>query len=226
MLRYLVLLLWLGASDYCLVVRGLLYQIPTCLQRLYKGVVWRMNPSSKVVYLTFDDGPIPECTPQVLDILAHYGVEATFFMVADNARRYPHLFERVRQEGHTIGNHTFHHLRGYKTTTADYLTDALQAAEILQTPLFRPPHGRMSQKQKKALLQQGYTIYLWDVLTHDYNPRYSVQKMLSIVQRYTRNGSIIVFHDSLKSKDRILQALPLVIEWLQAQGYEIKALPR
>lgn len=205
---------------------NLLYQIPTCLQRLYKGVVWRMNPSSKVVYLTFDDGPIPQCTPQVLDLLAHYGVKATFFMVADNALRYPHLFERVRQEGHTIGNHTFHHLRGYQTTLANYLADTKQAADILQTALFRPPHGRMSKAQKAALLQQGYTIYLWDVLTHDYNPRYSVQKICSIVQQYTRNGSIIVFHDSLKSSDRLLHALPLVIEWLLAQGYDIQPLPQ
>lgn len=204
---------------------NLLYQIPTCLQRLYKGVVWRMNPSSKVVYLTFDDGPIPQCTPQVLDILAKYGIKASFFMVADNAQRYPQLLERVRLEGHTVGNHTFHHLRGYQTNVARYIADTKQAAELLQTSLFRPPHGRMSSAQKKALLQQGFTIYLWDVLTHDYNPRYTVEKILSIVQRYTRNGSIIVFHDSLKSQDRTLQALPLVIEWLLDKGYDIQPLP-
>ena len=185
-----------------------------------------MNPSSKVVYLTFDDGPIPQCTPQVLDILAKYGIKASFFMVADNAQRYPQLLERVRLEGHTVGNHTFHHLRGYQTNVARYIADTKQAAELLQTSLFRPPHGRMSLAQKKALLQQGFTIYLWDVLTHDYNPRYTVEKILSIVQRYTRNGSIIVFHDSLKSQDRTLQTLPLVIEWLLDKGYDIQPLPR
>ena len=183
-----------------------------------------MNPSSKVVYLTFDDGPIPECTPQVLDILSQYKVNATFFMVAENAHRYPDLLERVRTEGHVIGNHTFHHLRGCKTCINDYLLDVEQANAVLHTSLYRPPHGRMTCMQKQALRDAGYTIYLWDVLTHDYNPRYAADKMLRIVQRFTRNGSIIVFHDSLKSKDRMLQVLPKVIEWLQAEGYELRCL--
>lgn len=203
----------------------LLYQFPTWLQRLYRGVVWRMDPSSKVVYLTFDDGPIPECTPQVLDILAQYGVKATFFMVGENVERYPELLARVREEGHAVGNHTYHHLKGFKTCTRTYLQDAQQANAILQTHLFRPPHGRMKYSQKKALHEAGQTIYLWDVLTHDYNPCYSVEKMLSVVKRYTRNGSIIVMHDSLKSKDRMLQLLPLMIQWLHAEGYKCETLP-
>ena len=203
----------------------LLYQFPTWLQRLYRGVVWRMDPSSKVVYLTFDDGPIPECTPQVLDILAQYGVKGTFFMVGENVERYPELLARVREEGHAVGNHTYHHLKGFKTCTHTYLQDAQQANAILQTHLFRPPHGRMKYSQKKALRLAGQTIYLWDVLTHDYNPCYSVEKMLSVVKRYTRNGSIIVMHDSLKSKDRMLQLLPLLIQWLHAEGYKCETLP-
>ena len=202
----------------------LLYQFPTWLQRLYRGVVWRENPSSKVVYLTFDDGPIPECTPQLLDILKQYGVKATFFMVAENAERYPELLARVRDEGHVVGNHTYHHMRGYKHDTQTYVRDALRGAEVLQTTLFRPPHGRMRNNQKKALINQGYTIYLWDVLTHDYNPHYSVDKMLAVVKRYTRNGSILVMHDSLKSKDRMLEALPQIIEWLQSNGYKMGIL--
>lgn len=203
----------------------LLYQFPTWLQRLYRGVVWRMNPSSKVVYLTFDDGPIPECTPQVLEILSHYGVKASFFMVAENADRYPYLLQHVREADHTIGNHTYHHLKGYKTCLTSYLRDIADAHAVLQTHLFRPPHGRMTYSQKKALREAGYQIYLWDVLTHDYNPKYTPAKILRIVQHFTRNGSIIVFHDSLKSKDRMLQALPKVIEWLQAEGYSIQPLP-
>jgi peptidoglycan/xylan/chitin deacetylase (PgdA/CDA1 family) len=183
-----------------------------------------MNPSSKVVYLTFDDGPIPECTPQVLDILAQYGVKATFFMVGENAERYPELLARVREEGHAVGNHTYHHLKGFKTCTHIYLQDAHRANAILQTHLFRPPHGRMKYSQKKALHEAGQTICLWDVLTHDYNPRYSAQQMLSIVKRFTRNGSIIVLHDSLKSCNRMLEVLPLIIEWLRAEGYKMKRL--
>lgn len=203
----------------------LLYQIPTWMQRLYRGVVWRMNPSSKVVYLTFDDGPIPQCTPQVLDILRQYNAKATFFMVAENAERYPELLERVKADGHAIGNHTFHHMRGCQSSTQQYLDDIAHGQQVLHTHLFRPPHGRMRYAQKRALLQQGYTIYLWDVLTHDYNPNYTPDKMLRIVQRFTRNGSIIVFHDSLKSCDRMLIALPHVIQWLQAQGYQLQTLP-
>lgn len=203
---------------------SLLYQFPTWLQSLYRGVVWRKDTSSKVVYITFDDGPIPECTPEVLRILSDYDVKATFFMVAENAERHPELLERVRAAGHTVGNHTYHHMRGCKSCTQDYVHDAKRGAEILQTSLFRPPHGRMRWSQKKALLEAGYTIYLWDVLTHDYNARYSVEKMLSVVKRYTRNGSIIVLHDSLKSKDRMLEALPMIIEWLQAEGYELRGL--
>lgn len=183
-----------------------------------------MDASSKVVYLTFDDGPIPECTPHVLEILARYQIPATFFMVAENAERYPELVARVRAEGHAIGNHTYHHMRGHQSCTKDYVADALRGQQILQTQLFRPPHGRMRYSQKKAMLNAGYTIYLWDVLTHDYNPNYSVDRMLSIVQNYTRNGSIIVMHDSLKSKDRMLEVLPQVIEWLLSEGYKLEKL--
>lgn len=183
-----------------------------------------MDSSSKVAYLTFDDGPIPECTPEVLDILAKYGVKATFFMVAENAERYPDLLMRVRAEGHTIGNHTYHHMRGHQSCTKKYVADALRGEGVLATKLFRPPHGRMRFSQKKALLAEGFSIYLWDVLTHDYNPRYSVEKMLSVVKRYTRNGSIIIMHDSIKSRDRMLEALPLIIDWLQQEGYRIEAL--
>ena len=192
------------------------------MQRLYRGVVWRMNPSSKVVYLTFDDGPIPQCTPQVLDILRQYNAKATFFMVAENAERYPELLARVKAEGHSIGNHTYSHMRGHQSCNHTYVANALHGEQILQTRLFRPPHGRMRYSQKRAMLQAGYTIYLWDVLTHDYNPNYTPDKMLRIVQRFTRNGSIITFHDSLKSIDKLKHALPLALKWMREQGYEFR----
>lgn len=146
-------------------------------------------------------------------------------MVGENAENYPSLLDRVRAEGHVVGNHTHHHLKGFKTCTDTYLQDVREANSILHTELFRPPHGRMKYSQKKALREAGYRIYLWDVLTHDYNPCYSVEKMLGVVQRYVRNGSIIVMHDSLKSKDRMLLLLPLLIEWLQSQGYRCETLP-
>lgn len=203
---------------------SLMYQFPTWMQRLYPGAVWRNNQDRRVVYLTFDDGPIPECTPQVLDILASYGIKATFFMVAENAVRYPELLERVRNEGHRIGNHTYHHLRGCQIDTKTYIADVAMANQVLDTNLFRPPHGRMTFRQKRALAQEGYTVCLWDVLTHDYNRNYSVEHMLKVVRRYVRNGSIITCHDSVKSVDRVLELLPKMIEYLQEQGYEIASL--
>jgi peptidoglycan/xylan/chitin deacetylase (PgdA/CDA1 family) len=145
-------------------------------------------------------------------------------MVAENAVRYPELLVRVKADGHRLGNHTYHHLRGCRVDTPTYLADVVKAEEVLNTKLFRPPHGRMCWSQKKAILKAGYRIFLWDVLTHDYSACYTVEKMLNIVQRCTRNGSIIVMHDSLKSRDRIIHALPLMIEWLHSKGYELRTL--
>lgn len=199
---------------------SLLYQIPTCLQRLYGGVAWRMDTPGKVM-LTFDDGPIPEVTPKILAILREKQVPATFFVVGDNVRKHPGLLQSIVAEGHRIGNHTFHHLRGLKTSTEDYLRDVEACQSLIgqQSKLFRPPHGRMRFSQKRALRKMGYEIVLWDVLTHDYNPRYSKDKMLRIVDRYVRDGSIIVFHDSLRSNERMLATLPAVIDLLRTKGY-------
>lgn len=210
---------------------SLRYQIPTCLQRLYGGVVWR-GGRGKELFLTFDDGPIPEVTPRLLDILDQYNVKATFFCVGDNVHRYPELARDIVRRGHTIANHTYHHLRGYKTTTQAYLDDVALCdrticqvvGEAYRPTLMRPPHGRMTLCQKR-LLGRTHTIVLWDVLTHDYDAaHYSAERLLSIVQRYTRNGSIIVFHDSVKSQPSMLQALPQVIEWLLAQGYTFRLM--
>jgi peptidoglycan/xylan/chitin deacetylase (PgdA/CDA1 family) len=145
-------------------------------------------------------------------------------MVAENAVRHPQLVERIRQEGHSIGNHTYHHLRGFQVTTNHYLDDVEKAAQVLDTKLFRPPHGRMKGSQKRTLLARGYTICLWDVLTHDYNPNYSVEHMMKVIKRYTRNGSIITCHDSLKSRDRIVDLLPQMIEWLLSEGYRLEVI--
>lgn len=208
-----------------------LFQIPSCLQHLYRKVLWRGDLSCRCVYLTFDDGPIPDVTPTVLDILDQYRVKATFFCVGDNVARYPDLAREVLSRGHQIGNHTYHHLRGLQSTTSTYVADTEQCETTLQsvlhTPsshLFRPPHGRTRYAQRRWLMSHGYQVVLWDVLTHDYNPSYTPADILSIVQRYTRNGSIIVFHDSIKAADNMLSALPQVIEMLKKQGYEFRTL--
>lgn len=175
------------------------------------------------VYLTFDDGPIPEVTPWVLDVLDRYGIKATFFMVADNAARYPELLEEVRRRGHSIGNHTYHHLQGAKVSTRSYLRDVTAADRLLQSRLFRPPHGWLLPRQARAL-NKKYRIVMYDLVTRDYSRRLDADKVLANVRRYARDGSVIVFHDSLKSLSRLREALPASIEWLMKQGYSFKKL--
>ncbi len=185
------------------------------------------------MYLTFDDGPIPEVTPKVLEILDKYGVKATFFMVGENIDKHPEVFDQVVKGGHAIGNHTYNHVKGWKVSTAEYIANVQKWEEAVkrqspitnyQSLLFRPPYGRTWLWQRRAVKRLGYEIYLWDVLTRDYNPCRTPEAMLKQIQRQTRAGSIINFHDSIKSNERMLAVLPLAIEWLQSQGYDVKTL--
>lgn len=196
-------------------------QPPQIIRWLYPGAWWRMNPDEKAVYLTFDDGPIPEITPWVLDLLDRYGIKATFFMVGDNVRKHPAEFEMVKARGHRIGNHTYNHLRGFECRTDDYIANTEKANEKLRTNLFRPPHGHMRQMQYRKLKEQ-YHIVMWDLVTRDYSKHLDGKEVLSKVKRYVRNGSIITFHDSLKSEQNLKYALPRSIEWLLQQGYTFK----
>lgn len=195
---------------------------PRLFRCLVPGGLFRVKmeqrKGEKMVYLTFDDGPIPRVTPWVLDVLDRYGVKATFFMVGDNARRNPALMEEVRRRGHEVGNHTMHHLQGAKVTTMRYLRDVHEASELLQTNLFRPPHGWLRPRQARAL-RRRYRLVMYDLVTRDYSRRMDAIGVLANVKRYTRAGSIIVFHDSLKSEAKLRTALPAALEWLKAQGY-------
>ena len=212
------------------------------LRRLYPGALWRMDSEQKAVYLTFDDGPIPEVTPWVLDLLDHYGIKATFFMVGDNISKYPDVFDEVVRRGHRIGNHTFNHIRGFSRkyfTSYSYLENTekaydLMRAQMKQIPchesqlrplLFRPPHGHMGWAQY-ITLKKRYRIVMWDLVTRDYSKKLRGPQVLANVLRYTRNGSIITFHDSLKSwqNGNLQYALPRAIEFLLQEGYEIKTL--
>ena len=191
------------------------------LRWLYPKAHWRMDRHEKAVYLTFDDGPIPEATPYVLDILAKYHIKATFFMVGDNVRKHPDIYERVVAEGHCIGNHTHNHISGIKYSIHDYSYNVEKANAYLHTNLVRPPHGWMRLAQY-AWLSRKYKIVMWDVVTRDYSKWMTAANVLYNVKHYTRNGSIITFHDSLKSIDKLKTALPQAIEWLQQQGYQFK----
>ena len=200
-------------------------QPPFFYRLLFTEAIWRiLQRGKKVVYLTFDDGPIPEETPWVLDVLDRYGVKATFFMVGDNVRRYPELVEEVKRRGHSYGNHTMHHLQGLKVDAKTFFRDITEADRLIGSILFRPPHGIISPLQT-SLIKRHYNIIMYDLVTRDYSKRVNGEEVLDNVKRYARNGSIIVFHDSKKAHVNMRYALPRAIEWLKEQGYEFLPLP-
>lgn len=192
------------------------------LRWIYPHALWRMDKREKAVYLTFDDGPIPEATPFILDTLERFGAKATFFMVGENARKYPHLLAEVKARGHRVGNHTNNHIGGFRWWSWHYLANVVEANKILKTNLFRPPHGWMKVMQYRVLRHCGFRVVMWDVVTRDYSRRLTAEDVLHNVRRYTRPGSIITFHDSLKSIDKLKHALPEALQWLTQEGYEFK----
>ncbi len=193
------------------------------LRWIYPHALWRMNRNEKAIFLTFDDGPIPEATPFILDVLDQLEIKATFFMVGDNAAKYPHLVEEVRRQGHRIGNHTYNHLGGLRCPVWDYLRNVEKAEELLQTGrLFRPPHGWMGPIKYRVFRHTRWRIVMWDVVTRDYSTLLTADDILHNVKRYTRNGSIVTFHDSLKSIDKLRHMLPEALRWLKDEGYEFR----
>ena len=204
---------------------GLIEQPPLLYRLLFPEAMWRINRRGrKVVYLTFDDSPIPEVTPWVLDLLDAEGIKATFFMVGDNVRRHPEVFEEVKRRGHSYGNHTMHHLQGFKVTSMTYMRDITEADRLIDSHLFRPPHGIIRWRQAKAI-KSRYNIVMYDLVSRDYSKRLRPNQVFDNVRRYARPGSIIVFHDSLKAERNMKAALPLAIKWLKNEGYEFGVLP-
>ena len=191
------------------------------LRWLYPKALWRMDRRERSVYLTFDDGPIPESTPFLLDTLRHYGVKATFFMVGDNVRKYPELFEQIKAEGHLVGNHTHNHISGFRHSIKEYMYNVEKANAYIRSHYMRPPHGWMRLSQY-AWLSRKYKVVMWDLVTRDYSKWMTAEDILNNVKRYSRPGSIITFHDSLKAIDKLRTALPQSIEWLLEQGYTFK----
>lgn len=198
-------------------------QLPIVYRKLFPGTIWRIPRKEKTVYLTFDDGPIPEVTPFVLELLRKEGIKATFFCVGDNVRKHPDVFQQVLDEGHLVGNHTFNHLQGLYTWSRNYIKNVGKADELIHSQLFRPPHGILRYLQF-VTLRRKFKIVFWDVVTRDYNQKLSGEEVMDIVKKYTRNGSIIVFHDSLKAEKNIRYALPRAIAYLRAEGYKFEVL--
>lgn len=208
----------------------LIEQPPMIFRWITPGAFFREAPVygdngevEKNVYLTFDDGPIPEVTPWVLDILDHYKVKATFFMVGDNVRKHPDVYREVIRRGHGIGNHTMHHVQGLKMGVDDYLDDVAEAARYINSRLFRPPHGWVKPSQLRVL-KEYFRVVMFDVVTRDYSKRVDAEDVINNVRHYLRPGSVVVFHDSLKSWPRLEKALPECLEWMLAEGYQFRLL--
>lgn len=200
-----------------------LVKTPQFIQNLFPNYTWRVPTEEKEVYLTFDDGPIPEVTPWVLEQLANYQAKATFFCVGDNVEKHPDVFEAVRAQGHTIGNHTYHHLDGWTSENINYFHNTRHGAGITGSELFRPPYGKLKPKQAQ-FLQRHYRIVMWDVLSGDFDPNISKEQCLQNVIRNVGPGSIVVFHDSLKAQEKLNYVLPKVLAYLAAEGYRFEAL--
>ncbi|MCF8362087.1 MAG: polysaccharide deacetylase family protein [Prolixibacteraceae bacterium] len=197
--------------------------LPKWITKLFPLAVWTIPTGEKVVYLTFDDGPIPEVTPQVLDILKEKNIEATFFCVGENVWRYPDLFEHIKDEGHSVGNHTYNHLQGIKCSRQYYIDNIEKANNLIGSNMFRPPHGLMKQSQYYSILNK-YKIVMWDVISCDYDPDLSPETCYRNVIDYVSDGSIITFHDSLKAEHNVLNALPRVIDYLLEEGYTFRKI--
>lgn len=200
---------------------------PRILKRLFAKYTWSFFTNKKEIYLTFDDGPIPEVTEFVLDQLHNFNAKATFFCIGDNIRKHPAVFSRIVNEGHSVGNHTFNHLNGWKSSNTAYIENTSKCESLLpdqKTKLFRPPYGKIKRKQAKQLLASDYKIIMWDVLSADFDSSVTKEKCLQNVLENVQNGSIIVFHDSIKASDKLYYALPKVLKEFSQRGYDFKAI--
>lgn len=195
----------------------------SALKLLYPKATWNIKNTEKNLYLTFDDGPIPGLTEWVLDVLKQYGIKATFFCVGNNIEKHPEVYKRIIDEGHMTGNHTFNHLKGFLTKTADYLSNTVKCEELTGTKLFRPPYGQLKRPQYKQLLLNGYKIVMWDVISYDYE-KISPETCFSNVKNHCRSGSIILFHDNLKAEQNLKYTLPKTIEYFLKLNYTFVSL--
>lgn len=200
------------------------WNTPKFVMRWYKHLDWHFSRNEKVIYLTFDDGPTPVITHQVLDILDTYKARATFFCLGRNVDRHSDIYNEILRRGHAVGNHTYSHLKGWRTGLKTYIQDAHLAEHHVNSKLFRPPYGRIRRNQVKYLAKE-YRIVMWDVLTHDYNSKIPEKICLRSVIKGTRNGSIVVFHDSQKAAKNLLYVLPRMLEHFHQKGYTFKCIP-
>lgn len=201
----------------------LLIHPPQVVKNLFGSITWKINTEKKVIYLTFDDGPIPIITEKILMALDVFDAKATFFCVGENVKKYPSIYNEILAQGHSTGNHTYSHLNGLKTDTSAYLDNIKKAADYIDSELFRPPHGRLKNSQQSQIVN-NYDIILWDVLSFDFNNNISEETCFNNVKHFTRAGSVVVFHDNIKSKDNMFYALTQTLLLFTELGYKFEAL--
>jgi peptidoglycan/xylan/chitin deacetylase (PgdA/CDA1 family) len=199
-------------------------RLPGFFTALFSNALWRMQEQDRVVYLTFDDGPVPGITPWVLGLLEKENIKATFFCVGENVLKHPEVYQQIQKAGHSVGNHTFNHLQGIKHLDKHYFENINLAGSYIDSNLFRPPHGLMKPSQYNYL-KTRYKIIMWDLISCDYDRSIKPEKVYRNVVDYVRPGSIVTFHDSEKAKVNIMKALPEAIRWMKEQGYRFEAIP-
>ncbi|MBN2522483.1 MAG: polysaccharide deacetylase family protein [Bacteroidales bacterium] len=199
------------------------FHISGWMKMMYPGLIWDMRNTHNTIYLTFDDGPTPDVTDEVIDIMNRYNAQGTFFCLGRNVERHPDIYERIIRKGHTTGNHTYSHLKGWKSKNEEYYKDIDLARNQIESSLFRPPYGQIRRSQIKYL-KNKYKIVMWEVMSHDYEKRISKEFSLKAILRYTKEGSIVVFHDSVKAIDKLRYILPRFIEHFSEKGYNFEAI--
>ena len=201
-----------------------LVKTPQFIQSLFPNFIWKIPGNDAILYLTFDDGPIPNVTPWVLSLLKQFNAKATFFCVGENAATHPEIIQDILAGNHSIGNHTYHHLNGWRTSTKKYLENVEQCKQVLPpTKLFRPPYGKLKLSHY-SLITSHYSLIMWDVLSKDYDQNISPEKCFRNVLSKTKAGSIVVFHDSLKAKKNLYYTLPKVLEHFTKEGFEFSSI--
>jgi peptidoglycan/xylan/chitin deacetylase (PgdA/CDA1 family) len=201
----------------------LLIQPNSLLKKFYSKAIWNFDRREKHIYLTFDDGPVPGVSEWVCDELKKFNARATFFCVGSNILKHPEIFERIRSDGHQVANHTMYHSKGFKNPVNAYMTEVEDCRKLVGNALFRPPYGQLKPGQYKALIERGYKIILWDVISYDFE-KISAQRCADNVIKNTKNGSIVLFHDNVKAERNLRYALPKFLDHFSRLGFEFRSL--